>query len=202
MAQDAQDKRHKRSEGKGLRRSWEMRAQVAIDWVRATSAAATGRSGPEFERARAEVERQLGLAESYLDRTASPWTWWRGTRIEGTWANVNAATVSLIQVLDDEQLVGISPRLLTVVERYLSPTCRERRAIRPWVHILESQYRPPESQDKPPESQDKPPESQNPPPESQNPPPESQNPPRRTNQLSPRPAPDVPANTRAHWPRR
>jgi hypothetical protein len=77
--------------------------------VRTTAAAATKRSGRGVEQARTEVDRQLRLAESYLDRPATPLTWWRGTRIEGAWVCINAATVNMIHVLDDEQLVGISP---------------------------------------------------------------------------------------------
>jgi hypothetical protein len=62
----------------------------------------------------------------------------RGTRIEGAWGHIDAAWVSLIQVLDDEQLIGVSPQLIAVIDGNLPSTCPERRALRRWEAILES----------------------------------------------------------------
>jgi hypothetical protein len=149
MKQEPNDGHHRRSRWRRLwsshvlpQRSWEVRTKILITWVRTTCEAAADRSRMGSQDAKHEVNEQLGLAESYLEQRATLLTWWRGTRVEGATGHARAATVSMIHVVDDEQLVGISARLLTVIDHYLSPTCPERRAIRSWVDSLESQDQP------------------------------------------------------------
>jgi hypothetical protein len=75
------------------------------------------------------VCRQLALAESYRTQRATLVTWWRGTRVQGTWAHIQNAKVGLIDVLDTDQVVGYSARVRSLVERYLEEGDPERIAV-------------------------------------------------------------------------
>jgi hypothetical protein len=89
------------------RRSWEIHAQVAIDDVRGMAETAMTRGGrsnvAHRQSAFHQINHQLSLAEWYLRRPAAPWTWLRGTRLEGAWCHIHNAKVVLIQLLDPDQ---------------------------------------------------------------------------------------------------
>lgn len=105
------------------RRSWEIHAQVAIDDVRGLAESATsraaGRSPAPRQTAVEHINHQLSLAESYLQRPAAPWTWLRGTRLEGAWCHINNAKVGLIQLLDADQLRAQCPHIFALADKYL-----------------------------------------------------------------------------------
>src|SRR5687767_873184 len=68
---------------KPRKRAWEVAAEAAIDGVRriAKDTAVAGTAGQKA--ARSEVAYQLESARSYLDMTATPRTWWLGSRLQG-----------------------------------------------------------------------------------------------------------------------
>ncbi|HEU4544505.1 MAG TPA: hypothetical protein VFR23_25480 [Jiangellaceae bacterium] len=105
------------------RRSWEIHAQVAIDDVRGVAETAMARGGKSDlalkQSAFHQVNRQLAIAESYLKRPAAPWTWLRGTRLEGAWCHINSAKVALVQLLDHQQLRAHCPQILALADKYL-----------------------------------------------------------------------------------
>jgi len=105
------------------RRSWEIHAQVAIDDVRGMAETAMTRGGrsnvAHRQSAFHQINHQLSLAEWYLRRPAAPWTWLRGTRLEGAWCHIHNAKVVLIQLLDPDQLRAHCPQILALADKYL-----------------------------------------------------------------------------------
>jgi hypothetical protein len=112
-----------RREPRLRRRSWEIHAQVAIDHLRGLAEAARLRGGKSDLAPRlialSQVEDQLATAEFYLNRPARPWTWLRGTRLEGTWCHIHNADVALIEALNPDQLKARCPQILALAETYL-----------------------------------------------------------------------------------
>lgn len=86
---------------------------------------------------------QLRIAESYLDRRGTPWTWWRGIRVEGAWGHIHNATVALVQLASSTQLFALAPRLLGIVDGYLERDDPERRAVQSWFDELPRVTAPP-----------------------------------------------------------
>ncbi|HEX6231548.1 MAG TPA: hypothetical protein VFZ63_00315 [Jiangellaceae bacterium] len=103
------------------KRSWEIHAQVVIDHLRGLAARIkNGTSdGTPQSIALSQVNYQLKVAELYLERPARPWTWLRGTRLEGTWCHIHNADVALIELLDTDELKARCPQILTLAETYL-----------------------------------------------------------------------------------
>jgi len=83
-----------------------------------------------------EVRSQLSIAESYLTSKATIGTWWRGTRLEGTWGHIRNARVGLIELMDAAQLHAYSPRVLALSSTYLKKNDPERIAISGWFERL------------------------------------------------------------------
>lgn len=113
--------------------TWEIRAQVGIETLRAMANESENRCHhapggplcPECDSWR----RHLVAAEEYLDARPSIRNWREGTRIEGTWGHIEAATVDLVRtVFDDEQIIGLTPRIRSTIDRCLRPLRPERLA--------------------------------------------------------------------------
>lgn len=114
---------------------WEIRAQVGIEMMRAMAAAARTECGghPSCGDPKCPVctvwQDHLRQAEDYLDAAPNPFRWWSGTRVEGAWGHVDAATVELVRgVFDTDQIVGLTPRIQGTVDRCLRPLRPERVA--------------------------------------------------------------------------
>jgi hypothetical protein len=114
---------------------WEIRAQVGIEMMRAMAAAARAECGghPVCGDPLCPVctawQDHLRQAEDYLDASPNPLRWWSGTRVEGAWGHVDAATVELVRgVFDTDQIVGLTPRIQGTVDRCLRPLRPERVA--------------------------------------------------------------------------
>jgi hypothetical protein len=114
---------------------WEIRVQVEIDTLRVMAASARPECGghPPCGAAACPLctgwERHLNEAERYLDAPRSPFRWWAGTRVEGSWGHVDAAAVDLVRgVFDTDQIVGLTPRIQGTIDRCLRPLRPERVA--------------------------------------------------------------------------
>jgi hypothetical protein len=118
------------------KRAWEIRARVVIDWIQVTMDGVdrplSGRKATQAE----DVQKHLAAAESYLSRRPSLATWWAGTRIDGAWGHIGAASVSLLGVVDRDELVGMAPWIVELVTRYLPADDPNRRAVQDWVDWL------------------------------------------------------------------
>lgn len=139
------------------KRPWEEAVELAADWAVASATTAVVLQGgtvsddgavtfadeaaPRRETVTAtygDVLERLRAARAYLDRTPRPWTWWRGTRIEGAWTNMHMAHAHLVRLLAPHQLVGYAPHATAVVRRYVGRDEPERVAVEQWFERVDA----------------------------------------------------------------
>lgn len=123
--------------------AWQVQAQTRLDWVWAeTREAATRRNGElddkghftgqrplKYASAFDEITARLQTAEMYLSAPARPWSWLRGTKVEGAWANIHSAHARLVEVGDDDQVRGLLPDVRSALAAYLPANDPARAAV-------------------------------------------------------------------------
>lgn len=143
--------------GARRKRPWEEAVELAADWALASATTAVvlqgGTVGDDgavtFADEAAprrdivtvnygEVLDRLHGARAYLDRKPRPWTWWRGTRVEGAWTNMHTAHAHLVRLLAPHQLLGYAPHATAVVRRYLGRDEPERIAVEQWFERVDA----------------------------------------------------------------
>jgi hypothetical protein len=126
--------------------AWEVQARTRIDWLRAEAREAAIRRGGQLDDegnlaggdagpyagSFTEIAQRLGDAEDYMTASAGPFSWLRGIRVEGTWANIHTAHARLIEVGDDEQVLALLPDVQSAAASYLPTDDVWRKTAAAW----------------------------------------------------------------------